>query len=693
MLLFWKKKQPNGETAAADNLIKHREYEAGEFIGGEYKILDRFAGGMGYVYLVQHRELELPIVLKTLKEPGDSGARAAFNREIETWIGLGRHPNIVQAIFYRSLDGLPFIAAEYVRPQSGGYNSISDYINIDVNPQTVLKWGIQFCDGLEYANENGLLAHRDIKPANLLVDDSGNLKISDFGLARLSQSPSGKTESASERSAIAGTIPFMAPEQFLSPLDLDIRVDIWAFGIVLRLLLGGGYPFNGSSEEGLIFSILNDSPNNQNHFLGDICDKCLSKNRNERFHSPKELRDALRSAGLKHKLQVEGWDVRFSDECESLFAKVLAHRELGNIALAQRFLSELLQQFPSDYRGWNEQGRLLLESKRFEEAMESFHTSLKLNPFNTRTWNNLGITLKALQKLDEAEDAFKRAISHDPLNTGAMLNLSSVHAARGKPIAAIQLLENAIKIAPDKAALWVNLGASQMDIGAFAQAKRSFERSLKLHPGLHEAEENLRILNEAAKRQTGRESENVGLLIQKGKFSEAREILLARVSEDPTNKNGLHNLGVIALQCNRLTEALHWFQKVIAIDCQEEFAITQVVKIKCQLNEYESALEYCTLLSQIPNCEIKEVSLRSQILRALGQESQAIDCLKAAIGKYPQADTLWFMLADCLKDYGHVRESLSAAQQCLQLLVQSGGNSDNIIMVKQLIDQLRQPQQ
>lgn len=100
-----------------------------------------------------------------------------------------------------------------------------------------------------------------------------------------------------------------------------------------------------------------------------------------------------------------------------------------------------------------------------------------------------------------------------------------------------------------------------------------------------------------------------------------------------------------------------------------------------------SATEYC----YEDGCA-REVSLRSQIFRALRQESQTIDCLKAAIRKFPQADTLWLMLEDCLKGFGHFREPLIAAQQYLQLLVQSGGNSDNIIMVKELIDQLRQQQ-
>ena len=104
-------------------------------MGGEYRVLDVFEGGMGSVYLVEHRELNSPIVLKTLLAANDRNAVQAFRREAETWLNIGFHPNIVRAHFFRIIDGLPFVAAEYIAPDVNGHNSVADYVGADNGPE------------------------------------------------------------------------------------------------------------------------------------------------------------------------------------------------------------------------------------------------------------------------------------------------------------------------------------------------------------------------------------------------------------------------------------------------------------------------------------------------------------------------------------------------------------------------------
>ncbi len=232
-------------------------YAIGDSIAGEYRVLDKFAGGMGFVYLVKHHAEDSPFVLKTLQRPANESERALFLREAEIWLGLGRHRNIVRARFVTLLDGQVFVAAEYVPNTPDRGNSLQAYVGCTGVPDgLLLTWVAQFCHGMAHAQSHGVVAHRDIKPGNLMLMPDNELRITDFGLARSFTLPSGAVEGVAERQSISGTLPYMAPEQFLAPGAIDHRVDIYSFGITLYELIAGARPFNESSQQGLVSEIL-----------------------------------------------------------------------------------------------------------------------------------------------------------------------------------------------------------------------------------------------------------------------------------------------------------------------------------------------------------------------------------------------------------------------------------------------------
>ena len=104
---------------------------------------------------------------------------------------MRKHPHIVGVRAIDFYNGRLFIALEFVTPNGMGINSLDKYIVTKrIAPSLVLKWGIQVCQGMQHAAARGLIAHRDIKPSNLMVDPSGTVKITDFGLATFSLSPS-----------------------------------------------------------------------------------------------------------------------------------------------------------------------------------------------------------------------------------------------------------------------------------------------------------------------------------------------------------------------------------------------------------------------------------------------------------------------------------------------------------------------
>jgi response regulator RpfG family c-di-GMP phosphodiesterase len=211
---------------------------------GHYRIVDRIgSGGMGVVYKAEHIHLKRTVALKVLAAEDDPNSvfLQRFYSEMEA-LAVLRHPNIV----------LAFDAGEVEVPQSGGKvlrYLVMEHVTgrnleervIDEGPLEVVaacQYVRQVAEGLRHAHEHGLV-HRDIKPSNLLVTPQDQVKILDFGLARLCR------RRCTEAHAMLGTVEYMAPEQARDARAVDIRADIYGLGGVLYWLLAGQKPFPG----------------------------------------------------------------------------------------------------------------------------------------------------------------------------------------------------------------------------------------------------------------------------------------------------------------------------------------------------------------------------------------------------------------------------------------------------------------
>ncbi len=158
----------------------------GDWIGNRFQVFDIHEGGMSLVYVVNDHLGQgdrKVVALKTLRsELMQSRIRVSrFAAECRIWAQLGEHPNIVRAHSVEIIDGRPYVVLELV--QGGDLYRWIGTSRLDV--PLVLRFGYQFCVGLEHALRQGLHCHRDIKPGNLLVTEQGTLKITDFGLARV----------------------------------------------------------------------------------------------------------------------------------------------------------------------------------------------------------------------------------------------------------------------------------------------------------------------------------------------------------------------------------------------------------------------------------------------------------------------------------------------------------------------------
>ena len=280
-------------------------WSVGQTLLGDY-VVERCLGrgGMGRVYLVHSRSLDQRFAVKTILEAnlGRDRARQSFLNELQTWIGLPEHPHIAACHFFRSVDDRLAIFAEYVE---GG--TLASWIREHRLGRMgqVLDMAIQVAWGLHAAHELGVV-HQDVKPGNVLVAESGQAKITDFGLARSrpvnteqSVHGAGSTEILV---SFAGLTPaYCSPEQ-LAGLPLTRQTDVWSWAVsVLEMITGG--PIWGSAP--LAPNVLQELQG-QGRFdpqsspveacLAEVLQRCFQTDPARRWSTLAEAADTLRSA-------------------------------------------------------------------------------------------------------------------------------------------------------------------------------------------------------------------------------------------------------------------------------------------------------------------------------------------------------------------------------------------------------------
>lgn len=275
---------------------------------GHYRIIERIgSGGMGVVYRAQDEHLDRVVALKVLL-PGtiaDDSARRKFRNEALALSKLN-HPNIATVHDFDTNDGLDFLVMEFI----DGVTLSARLLDGSLPQKDVIALGTQIADGLTAAHDRGVI-HRDLKPANLRITADARCKILDFGLAklRLSAKASPLSETLTETSMVAGTLPYMAPEQVLGS-DVDVRTDIHAAGTVLYQMATGLPPFHSSVRSELVNEVLRSCPPAPSTInarlspeLARIITKCLERDPDNRYQSAKELAIDLRHLQLTTQSQ------------------------------------------------------------------------------------------------------------------------------------------------------------------------------------------------------------------------------------------------------------------------------------------------------------------------------------------------------------------------------------------------------
>src|SRR5919202_1381638 len=260
----------------------------GTIVDDRYTLVELLgSGGMAQVYLAHDELLDRNVALKILRDQyaEDEGFVERFKREAQSVASLS-HPNIVPIYdCVRSEDGAYYMAMEYV---PGGM--LKDRIKRDgtLGPGAAIGVALQIADALQAAHERGVV-HRDIKPQNVLVTRTGDVKVTDFGIARAASSPLTQT------SAVLGTAGYMAPEQAMGR-PVGHQSDLYSLGIVLYEMLTGGLPYSAENPIALAMKHVNETPRSPREVnpavpepLAALTLKLLAKRPEDRYASAAEL--------------------------------------------------------------------------------------------------------------------------------------------------------------------------------------------------------------------------------------------------------------------------------------------------------------------------------------------------------------------------------------------------------------------
>lgn len=274
--------------------------QPGTIVNGRYEVVKCLGtGSMGMVYACRHRELAGHIVaMKVLfaEVARDEVAAARFRNEIVSSYGVS-HPNVVRAYEYFRDGDLIAFTMEYI-----GGGDLADRINCEdlIAIDEIVSMLCQMSSGVQAIHDAGII-HRDLKPENILISPQGNVKITDFGIARTGTGPK-----LTEHGGVVGTIDYVSPE-YLERGQVDARSDIYAMGVMAYEMITGEAPYKGKSVIETMTMRLRSDPDPPHHVrhdtpvgLSNIVLKMMRRDPEKRYQSAREiLRDlnALKAAG------------------------------------------------------------------------------------------------------------------------------------------------------------------------------------------------------------------------------------------------------------------------------------------------------------------------------------------------------------------------------------------------------------
>jgi serine/threonine protein kinase len=276
--------------------------------GGRYELYRRIArGGMAEVFLARDQLLDRPVAVKVLfpEYATDPSFVERFRREAQAAANLNQ-PNVVSVYDWGQEAGTYYIVMEYVEGRS-----LAEIIRAEgpLHPDRAADIASDIASALSFAHRNGVV-HRDIKPGNVLINNAGQVKVTDFGIARaIAGSPA---DNLTQAGAVMGTATYLSPEQAQGQ-PADPRSDVYSLSVVLYEMVTAGPPFTGETPVAIAYKHVQEEPVPPSRYNSDvpaeleaICLHGLSKEAANRYESAEAFRGDLRRFRTGHHVLALG---------------------------------------------------------------------------------------------------------------------------------------------------------------------------------------------------------------------------------------------------------------------------------------------------------------------------------------------------------------------------------------------------
>lgn len=703
----------------ADGKLRYPFGGSGEFRPGD-RLLDRYEvaevkmGGMGIVYLCYDHEGREPVALKSFQSRYLDNARAVarFEQEALTWINLNKHRHVVTAKRVQTIAGRPFILLEHVSGPEGLGADLRSWIEHHrITLIGSITFAIHIALGMQHVNGSSSrgLVHRDLKPANILVTQDGIAKVTDFGLVRsldleedrtlspeeLAHTKPGDSDARLTRVGVqVGTIMYMSPEQW-ELRAVDLRADIYAYGIILYEMLTGRHPFASAA--------FRDRTDWQRAHLTQIAQftteenatlpaglraltlQCLAKDREDRPAAWGAILETLRliyqdMTGELPPMEISGQELFVRD----LMDKGYSLTELGRLDEAIAAYDRAITLKPDLSWAWARKGRTLRLLRRYDEALTCYDQALKLQPRYAWAWRGKGMVLEMSGDLAQALECYQKAATFDPIDIWNWYNQADMLGALNRIPEAIEALESALRIDPSHANSWAKLGQLQRQSRDLIGARKSFEEALRLNPRLAWAhngygqvlramgasQEALLAFKRAARHQPGEVvywNNLTETLLDLDQHDEALKSAQQGVRIAPDDANAWAKLGQALRYLNRLDEALDAYERSVGLQSDFAWAINGMGIVMEQLGQFEDALNAYIRAAALSGHNASSLYNIGNALALLGRYDEALETLNAALAINPDYPRALARIGSIQRSRGNIPEALAAYQRATQV--------------------------
>ena len=534
-------------------------YQRGEKIGNRFRVFAVMRGGLGEVYVCLDETTQNPYALKTFRSQTlkDLKSFNAFRIEVENWIALGKHNNIVHCFSLQLLDNQPFLQLELIMGDPKYGPDLGDWIaKGSVTSRFGLEVTIDICRGLIHANKQvpGLV-HRDLKPANILITDDRVAKITDWGLSRVfEQEPKIRiTKDDTDKYEVIGTPLYMAPEVWLME-EQDARTDMYSVGCILYELLTGlplimANTIDACRHQHLeieVDRLLKKKPI-ESSFI-KLLTKSLAKDKKDRFISFEEMLNDLLDLYRKifqesPRMPSAGDDLNYYDFRNN----ALTYQRLASFGRKQRYF--------------------------FEKAIKELDNALALNPRDIELYIARSYLYSQLDRPTLATDDINKAIEIDPNSSLPYAALGAREENLGNHETAAMHFSTAIQLNPEDFESFLDRGRIYQLLGLYDKALEDFDRAIAMQPSLARAYQYRAIMEMVLKR-----------------FEAALQDLDKAIELYPYDYTAYRHKGRIFIEQNKLDEAVENFTHSLTLNPDETASYMVRGLLYKNLNRQDDAL-------------------------------------------------------------------------------------------------------